>query len=240
MADVGQRLNLREVNVVEAQDGEHLGERALVVGEAEHDARLVGPLDGAEQGGLLRVAHHEESGEVVRVVVYSLLQHLHPVHPGSIAGADGSPSMHLVLGDVGCRACGVLSLHGLEVGMVGEKLAALHQSHRMGVNLLQGAPVVVGQAADAVLDVELVLAHHGGAALAEQLVVVQQAAGDGVLDGANADDGRVALDIFEHLLEGGAANQLYLLTLEILMGGNVVKRPQLSLYGYSLHFLVYI
>ncbi len=131
--------------------------------------------------------------------------------------------LHLVLGDVSCRTCGILSLHRLEVGMVGEELATLHQSHRMGVNLLQGAPVVIRQTADAVLDVELVLAHHGGSALPEQLVVVEQTARYGILDGADADDGRIALDVLEHLLEGGATNQLYLLALEILMGSDVVE-----------------
>ena len=42
MSDDGQRLNLGQVHIVEAQDGEHLGERSLVVGKAEDDACLVG------------------------------------------------------------------------------------------------------------------------------------------------------------------------------------------------------
>ena len=62
------------------------------------------------------------------------------------------------------------------------------------------------QAADAVLDVELVLAHHGGSALPEQLVVVEQTASDGVLDGADADDGRISLDVLKHLLESSATD----------------------------------
>ena len=82
------------------------------------------------------------------------------------------------------------------------------------------------------------LAHHGGVALAQQLIVVKQAARYGVLDGANADNGRVALDVLKHLLEGGATDKLYLLALEILMGGDVVERPQLALYCYSLHCVV--
>ena len=136
MPDVRQRLNLCEIDVVEAQDGEHLGERALVVGEAEDDARLVGLLYRAKQGCLLRIAAHEESGIVVRIVVDALLQHLHAIHLGCIARADGCPSMHLVLGDIGCRTCGILCLHSLEVGMVGQKLTTLHQSHWVGMHLL--------------------------------------------------------------------------------------------------------
>ncbi len=111
----------------------------------------------SEQGCLLRIADHEESGVVVRIVVDFLLQHLHAIHPGSVGRADGCPSVHLVLGDECGRTCGILSLHRLEIGMVGEELATLHQRYRMRVNLLQGAPVVGRQAADAVLDVELAL-----------------------------------------------------------------------------------
>ncbi len=159
---------------------------------------------GRSRAAFCGLQHHEEAGVVVRIVVDALLQHLHAIHLGCIGRADGCPSLHLVLGDVGCRTCGILCLHRLEVGMVGQELPTLHQSHRMGVNLLQGAPVVIRQAADAVLDVELVLAHHGGSALPEQLVVVEQAARYGVLDGADADDCRIALDVLEHLLEGGA------------------------------------
>ena len=74
------------------------------------------------------------------------------------------------------------------------------------MNLLQGTPVVGRQTADAVLDVEFVLTHHGGSALPEQLVVVEQTSGDGVLDGADADDGRISLDVLKHLLEGSATD----------------------------------
>ena len=235
MPDVWQRLDLGEIDVVETQDGEHLGERSLIVSQTEDDARLVGLFDGTEQGCLLRIADHEESGVVVRIVVDVFLQHLHTVHVGSVRRADGCPSPYLVLGDVGCRACGIFCLHRLEVGMVGQELAALHEGYRMGVNLLQGAPVVFWQTADAVLYVELVLAYHGGSALPEQFVIVEQTARNGVFNGADAYHGRVALDVFEHLFEGSTTDDFNLFALEILVGGNVVERSQLSLNCYSLH-----
>ena len=235
MPDVWQRLDLGEIDVVETQDGEHLGERSLIVSQTEDDARLVGLFDGTEQGCLLRIADHEKPGVVVRIVVDAFLQHLHAVHVGGVRRADGCPSPHLVLGDVGCRACGIFCLHRLEVGMVGQELAALHEGYRMGVNLLQGAPVVFWQTADAVLYVELVLAYHGGSALPEQFVIVEQTARNGVFNGADAYHGRVALDIFEHLFEGSTTDDFYLFALEILVGGNVVERSQLSLNCYSLH-----
>ena len=52
---------------------------------------------------------------------------------------------------------------------------------------------------------------------------------------SDTDDCRIALDVFEHLLEGGATNQFHLFITEILMGSYVMKRPQLALYCYSLH-----
>ena len=241
MSDVWQRLDLGEIDVVETQDGEHLGERSLFVRQTEDDARLVGLFDGTEQGCLLRIADHEKPGVVVRIVVDVFLQHLHAVHVGGVRRADGCPSPHLVVGDVGCRACGIFCLHRLEVGMVGQELAALHEGYRMGVNLLQGAPVVFWQTADAVLYMELVLAYHGGSALSEQFVIVEQTARNGVFNGADAYHGRVALDVFEHLFEGSTTDDFNLFALEILVGGNVVERSQLSLNCYSLHvsFILY-
>jgi hypothetical protein len=69
---------------------------------------------------------------------------------------------------------------------------------------------------------------------------VEQAAGDGVFDGGHTDAGGVALDILEHLFKSGTADELNLFTLEVLVCGDVVERPELSLYGYSLHILFLI
>ena len=64
---------------------------------------------------------------------------------------------------------------------------------------------------------------------------MEQAARYGVFNGADAYHGRVALDVFEHLFEGSTTDDFNLFTLEILVGGNVVERSQLSLNCYSLH-----
>ena len=95
----------------------------------------------------------------------------------------------------------------------------------MGVHLTDRVPVVLGQTADAVGDVELVLAHDRRATVAKQLIVVEQGARDGVLDRQQADDRRVATDALKHLLKGVAADELHLLAVEIFVGGDVVKRP---------------
>ena len=103
------------------------------------------------------------------------------------------------------------------------------------MNLLKCTPVIIGQSADAVLYMESVLAYYCRSPLAQKLIVVEQTARYGILDGYDADDCRIAINVFEHLLEGGAAYQLYLLALKILVGGNVVEGALKALYGYSLH-----
>ena len=87
------------------------------------------------------------------------------------------------------------------------------------------------------LDVELMLAHDGSAGVAKQLVVAEQRARNGILDGGHANDRRVTLDLLVDLLEGGTADNLYLLVLEILMGRDVVERPQFALYCYPFHIV---
>ena len=72
-------------------------------------------------------------------------------------------------------------------------------------------------------------------ALPEQFVIVEQAARDGVFYSADTYYSRVALDVFEHLFEGSTTDDFNLFALEILVGGNVVERSQLSLNCYSLH-----
>jgi hypothetical protein len=107
----------------------------------------------------------------------------------------------------------------------------------MGVHLGDGLPRVFGQTADAMLDVEFMLSHNGSAGVAQQLVVAEQRARNGILDGSHANDCRVTLDLLVDLLEGGTADNLYLLVLEILMGRDVVERPQFALYCYPFHIV---
>ena len=169
------------------------------------------------------------------VVLNLVFQHPQSVSPCGVGMADGSPAATLQSLYHLCRACGVLCLHSLQLGMVGQECAALHQCHGVRVHLGDGVPRVVGQTADAVLDVQLVFAHHRRARVAQQFVVVQQASSNGVLDGRKADDCRVALDLLEHLFERRAAHHLHLLAVEVLPCGNVVERSQFALYRYFLH-----
>lgn len=107
------------------------------------------------------------------------------------------------------------------------------------MHLHERRPVVVGQAADAVSDVQLMLADNRRAGIAQQLVVVQQGACNSVLDGGHRDNRRILPHAVVDLLERLTADELQLLAAEILMGCDVVERARLSLYGYSLHVVIF-
>ena len=84
------------------------------------------------------------------------------------------------------------------------------------------------------------LPHYTQSRVAQQLVVVQQTARYCILYCSQCNDRRVFLNILEHLLKGVADYQLHMLALEIMMGCDVVARPTHSMFGYSLHFILYI
>ena len=79
------------------------------------------------------------------------------------------------------------------------------------------------------------LTYHRCTTVAQQFVVVQQTSCYRILDGGHTYHRWVLTHTLIHLFKGVAANQLQLFSLEILMGGNVVERPYLSLYCNSLH-----
>jgi hypothetical protein len=79
------------------------------------------------------------------------------------------------------------------------------------------------------------LSDDGRARVAQQLIVVEQTSGDGILDGEHADGRGVLLDAGKDFLESAATDELYLFSLEKQVCCNVVERPDESLNGYSLH-----
>ena len=79
MTNDGQRLYLRQINLVESQDAEHLRQRTLLMREREDETRLVGLLKRTQEVGLHRIGRHEEAGEVVLVVLDIVLEHLQAV-----------------------------------------------------------------------------------------------------------------------------------------------------------------
>ena len=79
---------------------------------------------------------------------------------------------------------------------------------------------------------QLVLSNNRHTALAQQFVVVQQAAGNGVFDGDEPGAGVVSLHSIKHLLETVAAHKFDVGVREVLVGGNVVERTANALNGY--------
>ena len=100
---------------------------------------------------------------------------------------------------------------------------------------LNGGPIVVGQAAEAVLDMQFMLTDHSGARVTQQFVIMEQTSCDSVFDGRHSYHCGVAPDIVIDFLEGGTADDLHLLTLEVQVCGDVVERPYSTLNGYTFH-----
>lgn len=230
-------LYLGEVYVIEGENGEDLAQTAFLVREREDEAGFVGFLQRTLERCLLRIACYEEACEVVFVVLYAVLQDFHTIHPGGTRVANSSLTVELVLSYELCSTGSILSLYSLQIGMSGKKLAALHESHRVRMNLADRFPVVIMQTADAVLYVELVLSDDSSARHPKQFIIVKETAGYRILYCQHRYNGRVILHALKHLFKGLTADKLQLLSLEILVCGNVVETAQFSLYGYSLHIL---
>lgn len=73
-------------------------------------------------------------------------------------------------------------LHNLEIGMAAEKLFALHQGHGVGVDLGKLVDTPAGEGAKDMRNSHLQFAENAEIALAEQFVVLQNAACYSVLD----------------------------------------------------------
>ena len=237
LPDDGQRLYLRQVEFVEGEHRQDGAEAAFLVGQGEDEACLVDVPCASHGGRFLRMGEDEEAREVMLVRLDAFLQDLHAVDVGGVAVADGGVSVPPFAADVSCGACGVSNFYNLEVRMQREKFAALHESDRMGVDLRQVFPTLPWQTHDAVADAELVFAHDGHAALAQQFVVVEQASCDGVLYCHESQHVWACLEPCKHLLEGVAADQFHLLALEEAMSGNVVETALDALYCYPSNHL---
>ena len=64
-----------------------------------------------------------------------------------------------------------------------KEMSTLHQRYGVGVDLRERVPIIVGEAEQGVLNMELLLTDNGHTAFAQQLVVVEQRTRNGILDG---------------------------------------------------------
>ena len=239
MAYDGQRLDFGEVDFVETENAEHLRERAFLVGQGKNDAALVGLFLLPHGFGLPWIGQYEEAREVVLVVLNAPRQDFQAVDAGRIGVAHGGVPAQLLSGYLFRRAGRVVGFHELHPALFRQEAAALGKGHGVGVYFAYVVGRVFGQAHQAMLYVQLVLTHDAHAALAQKLVVVEQAAGDGVFNRHHTEAGAVDAHLPEHVLERIAAHEPELLSFEILMGGNVVERTANALDGYLFHAVLF-
>lgn len=141
---------------------------------------------GAAPVGAVTVGQQQKAGEVAFVGLDALLENLQPVAFGGHPAADGGVTLQMAGGDLGGAARRVVALDGFELRVRLEEFAALHQGDGVGVDLVQVVGPLPGQRRQHVRDAQLALADDLQLAAAQQLVVLQQTAGDRVLDGDHA------------------------------------------------------
>ena len=111
-------------------------------------------------------------------------------------------------------------------------LLALHQRHGMGVYLAQTVDSLPRKRRKRMRYMHLVLAHNLHRRGSQQLVVLKQRAGDGILYSHDAEQRSVARQLVEHKTETVARQSLYLTAGKIRMRGSVVIASGHTLYGH--------
>ncbi len=182
-------------------------ERAFFVGKRVNTkAGFVGLAYITQQVGALRLAEDQKTGEIVFVGLDAFFQYFHAVQRGCEFGTDGGLSAQLFPADDFRRAGRIFSFHDFQTRMPGQEFAALHQGYRMGMYLGDVLYVVVREAKQAVGNAQLMLAYDGKSTVAKQLVIVQQAARYGILDGSHTEY-TVVLYRGKYFFKGGAADK---------------------------------
>ena len=137
-----------------------MAQRTFLMRQREDYTRFVGLCERTQQVGLVRIAHYEETRKIMLIVLNMVFEHLKSIQLSRLGMADGSPSSPTLFGNHLCRACGIVGLHILQLRMLCKKVPTLHESHRMRVDFADGIPIVVGQTADAMGDVQFMLADN--------------------------------------------------------------------------------
>ncbi len=117
--------------------------------------------------------------------------------------------------------------------MTAQPLFALHESHRVGIDLYYIIDSLARQSAQHMRYTLLVLADDTQVARAEKLVVAQNAAGNGVFDSSDAKQRRIVMQRLEQFREGIELYGLNIIASEILAGGSIVETARDALYAYS-------
>lgn len=160
-------------------------------------------------------ASRRKACEVVFVGLDAPPEDFESVETGCVGAADGRRACEASLGDFARAACGVVPFDDLHAGEGFQEIAALHQGDRVRADFGDVVGRLPGEGRQDVRDAEFLFADDPGAALLQELVVGQQAAGDGVFDGRDAQQRRIGGHPGEQLVETQAGQHLYFPVCEI-------------------------
>ena len=141
-------------------------QRPFLMRQRENNTTLVGLSEWAQHVGFVGIAHHQETGKVMLVILDVVFKNLQSVQLCCLSMTDGSPSAFLSLCYHFGRSGSILCFNVLQLWMICQEVTTLHQCHRVRVYLSNSIPIVLRQTADAVSNVQLVLAYHRCAAVA--------------------------------------------------------------------------
>ena len=234
-SDDRQRLDLREVDVVEREDGQHLREASLRVAEREDERGLVRAGGIVELRGARFVGQDQEAGEVVLVGLDAASEDFETVHLRGVGPADGGRSREVFFGDFPGASGGVVAFDDFQGRAAFEELAALHQRNGVRMNFADFVECLPGERCDDVGDAEFLLADDAGAAALQEFVVGEQASGDGVLDGGDSQQFGIFGHAGEERIETRTGQHVEIPVGEIAPCSGFVVASGDALYGDSIH-----
>ena len=129
----------------------------------------------------------------------------------------------------------VVPFDGLELRVRLEEFAALHQRNRVGVDLAQRVQPLAGECRQHMRNAQLAFADDLQFAASQQFVILQQAAGDGVFDGDDAQQRSFVLHSVEERVERRTGDDFDGFVTEIASCGLFVETTRFALNGYLFH-----
>ena len=129
------------------------------------------------------IGNYQKTGEVVFVRFNAFLKNFHAVTFGCCFGADSGMAFQTFILDDFRAAGSIFTFHYFQLWVLIQKFATLHQGDRVGVDFSQVFPTLIRETDEAVRDTQFVFTDDLCAALSQQLIVVQQASRNCILDG---------------------------------------------------------
>ena len=203
--------------------------------KGEEQRGFVGVGRIGEFRGAAFVGEQKEACEVVLVGFDAPPEDFESVEAGGVGAADGRRACEASFGDFARAACGVVPLDDLHAGAGFQEIAALHQGDRVRADFRDVVGRLPGESRQDVRDAEFLFADDPGVALLQEFVVGQQAAGDGVFDGRDAQQRRIGGHTGEQLVETQAGQHLYFPVCEVAARRRFVIASRDALYCDLFH-----